>query len=99
MDTNQLVEQQIRLYQSRLQHLDELAEKARKGLDGHPEREKYEKTLAEILQRRDDLQVQLDEFLLKNPEDLEEQIEKAGLMAVWEVIAQDLEKLLERLGV
>ncbi len=99
MDINRLAEQQVRLYQSRIQHLDELIGKARKGLEGHPEREKHEKTLDDILRRRDDLQVQLDEFIMKHPDDLEEQVEKAGLMAIWEVLAQDLEKLLEKLGV
>ncbi|HIE56029.1 MAG TPA: hypothetical protein EYP90_12780 [Chromatiaceae bacterium] len=99
MDTNELVEQQIRLYQSRLRHLDELVEKARKGLDGHPQGEKYEKRLADILQRRDTLQVQLDELVLKDPSDRQERIQKAGFMAIWEVLAQDLEELLEQLGV
>jgi|AMFO01.1.fsa_nt_gi hypothetical protein len=98
MDTEQLAEQQILRYQSRMRHLDEMIEKARKGLDGHPEKEKHKKTLAEILQRRDDLKVKLDELLLKNPTDPEEQVEKAGLMAIWEVLAQDLEALLEAMG-
>ena len=99
MDINRLAEQHARLYQSRLEHLDELIDRARKRLENHPEREEHEKTLGEILQRRDALQVQLDEFITKHPDDLDEQVEKAGLMAIWEVLAQDLEKLLEKLGV
>jgi len=63
MDTDRLAEQHIRFYQSRMQHLDELAERARKGLEGHPQREEHEKTLADILRRRDELQVKLDETL------------------------------------
>ena len=98
MNTDQLAERQILRYQSRMKRLDEMIEKARRGLDGHPEKEKHEKTLAEILQRRDELKVKLDELLLKNPSDLEEQIEKAGLMALWEVLAQDLEALLEAMA-
>ncbi len=98
MNTDQMAERQVRLYEARMKRLDELIEKARKGLDGHPEKHKHEKTLAEILERRDALQVRIDELTLKHPDDPQEQIEKAGLMAVWDVLAQDLEKLLERMG-
>ena len=97
--TDQLVEQQILRYQSHQKHLDEMVEKARKALENHPEREKHAKTLDEILKRRDELQVRVEEMALKNPSDPEEEVEKAGLMAPWEVLAQDLEKLLESLGV
>jgi predicted RNA binding protein YcfA (HicA-like mRNA interferase family) len=97
--SDQLAEQNVRLYQARLAHLDELLERARQGLENHPQREQHQKTLDEILKRRDELQVQLDEFKMRNPADMEEAVEKAGLMATWEVLAQDLEKLLEKLGV
>ncbi len=99
LDTEQMAERQARLYEARMKHLDELIEKARKGLDGHPEQERHRKTLDEILRRRDELQVRIDDLVMKHPEDPQEQIEKAGLMAIWEVLAQDLEKLLEKLGV
>lgn len=98
MDINQRADQQVLLYQSRLKHLDELIDKARKGLDGHPEKEKHEKTLADILQQRDELQVKLDDLVQKNPDDLEKTMEKEGLMSIWDVLARDLEKLLEKLG-
>ncbi len=96
--TDQLAEQNIRLYESRLAHLDELLERARKGLENHPERDQHRKTLDDILKRRDELQVRLEQFKMENPADMEEAVEKAGLMAIWEVLAQDLEKLLEKLG-
>ncbi len=98
MSIDRLAEQQIRLYESRLKHIDELIEKARQGLDGHPERERHEKTLADIIAQRDRLQVKIDELRLENPENWDEEIEKAGLMGIWDIIAQDLEKLIEKLG-
>lgn len=94
-----LAEQKIQHYESRLRHVDELIEKARKGLEGHPDGEKHAKTLDEILARRDELQVRVDDVKLNNPESLTEELEEDGpIMGIVDAIAGELEALLEKLG-
>lgn len=98
-DVNSLAEQHIELYESRLAYLDELIQKARNGLEGHPEREKHEKTLADILARRDELQVRVDDVKLNNPESLTEELEEDGpIMGIADAIAAELDALLRKLG-
>lgn len=91
---DQLIEQHVREYESRLKHIDELMEQAgRKGAspDTHTE-------LAEIQEKREELAGHVEELKRKQMEDWQEQeIEKAGPMGVWDVIAQKLERLVERL--
>jgi hypothetical protein len=50
------------------------------------------------LRRRDTLAGQLDELKLRDPSDWqEEEIEKAGPMGIWDAVAEQVEKLVERL--
>jgi len=94
-----LAEQHLRLYQSRLRHLDELIEKSRTRLKNHSEREIHEAPLSNMVERRDELALKLRDWEMKDPTDLTEEIQKAGpIMAVWDVLAADLERLLEKLG-
>ncbi len=99
METEEsLVEEQVRHYESRLRHIDELVDKARDGLQNHPERAQHEKTLAEILERRDALQVRLDDLKMNDPGSLAEELRHDGpIMGIVDAIAGDLEALVERL--
>lgn len=91
---DQMIEQHIREYEARLRHIDELMEQAaRKGAspESHDE-------LSEIQEKREELAGHVEELKRKQMEDWQEQeIEKAGPMGVWDVIAQKLERLVERL--
>lgn len=93
-----LVERNIQRYESRLEHVDDLIEQARNGLQGHPDHEKHAKTLADILARRDELQVRLDDLKLNNPDRLSEELQEDGpIMGIADAIAGELEALLEKL--
>ncbi|RMG29136.1 MAG: hypothetical protein D6721_06805 [Gammaproteobacteria bacterium] len=98
MSIDRLAEQQIRLHEARRKHLDALIEKIRSRLEGHPRQAEHEAALAELVARRDRLQVQIDELRMQHPDDWHEEIEKAGLMGLWDILARDLEALLEKLG-
>lgn len=91
---DQLIEQHIREYEARLKHIDELMARAqRQGAspDTHAE-------LAEIQGRREELAGQVETLKQKPREHWEEdEIRQAGPMGVWDVVAQKLEHLLERL--
>lgn len=92
---NLMVEQQIKEYQSRLTHIDELIERATKGVkETSPHKEK----LTRLQQERNKLAAQYDKFRLQSVENWrKEEIEKSGPMAIWDALAQQLEKLVESL--
>ena len=93
-----LAEQHIVEYQSRLKHIDELMERARKGAGEAPEEPEVSRQLADLMEEREKLATGLERLRLKSLEDWrEEDIEKAGPMGIWDAVAQQLEKLVERL--
>ena len=88
----QMIEQQVRDYEARLNHVDRLVDRA-KEIE-HPE---VHKELADLLARRHELAVELDEMKLKSLDDWrEEELAKAGPMGIWDAVAQQLENLVER---
>jgi len=95
---NQLVEQHILAYESRLKHFDELFEQAEKGITEAPEHKEVRTKLKELQQERDKLASHYEQMKLKSGENWEvEMIKKSGPMGIWDVLAQDLEHLLKRL--
>lgn len=91
-----LVEQHILEYESRLKHVDELLERAHKAADEEPPAVSEE--LAAMKEEREKFAAHLEELRLKSLEDWrEEEIEKAGPMGIWDALAQQLEKLVERI--
>lgn len=94
----QLVEQHIREYDARQKHVDELialAEDAAKDLaQGHA----IKTELEQIQGQHSDLVEQTEE-IKKMPLEhwREEMIQSAGPMAIWDVLAQKLEDIVERL--
>lgn len=98
-DLNRRVEQSILEYQSRLAHLDEMLKKAETGLAETPAQAEEKATLNELQSERDKLGTLFDKLRLQSLEDWrEEEIEISGPMAIWDVIAQKLENLLERIS-
>lgn len=93
----QLVEQHIREYDSRQKHVDELIaqanEAASKLEQGHAV-----KTELEQIQEQHAKLVEQTEELKRMPLEhwREEMIQSAGPMAIWDVLAQKLEDLVER---
>lgn len=88
------IEQHIREYESRLRHVDELLERAHH----HKPPAEVAKELEEARHEREKMAAHLDELRRKPPEHWqEEEIESAGPMGIWDAVAQQLEKLVERL--
>jgi hypothetical protein len=97
-DINALVEQHIREHESRLKHVDELLGRVHKVVGAISEDAEAKVQLAELQRDRDRLASQLEMLRLKPLSDWkEEEIEKAGPMGIWDAIAQQLEKLVERI--
>jgi len=93
-----LAEQHILEYESRQKHVDELLTRARETASDAPEHADIRVQLKELEQEQDRLTVRLDELKLKNLDNWrEEEIERSGLMGIWDALAQQAEKLVERL--
>jgi hypothetical protein len=90
---------EISEYESQLKRIDELLERAGKGLTGNREYTELHPAIAKVGNERDRLAKRLDVLKKISPSDLSEQIlEKAGPMGIWDAMAQQLEKLMERIG-
>lgn len=93
-----LADQRIREYDLRLRHVDELVEHAEKKLAQTPEETELAELLKKLKENRDKLACWLDEAKCKPPESWrKDEIMKAGPMGIWDSIAQQVEKLVERL--
>lgn len=94
---NQLLEQHIREYQSRMRHIDELMERAQKGVTDQPAEGVHEE-LEHVRLQREKLATLYDELKLPSTEEWrKEEILKSGPMGIWDALGQQLERLVERL--
>lgn len=84
-----LVDQQVKEYNSRLKHIDELADQA-----AALEEESHQAELAELTSERNKLARYLKE-LERNPS--EKSLEESGPMAIWDIVAHRLEQLVEKI--
>jgi hypothetical protein len=76
-----------------LKHIDELLERAANG----PKDAETEVQLAKLREDREKLSRMHHEMKLKSLDDWQEQeIEKSGPMGIWDAVAQQLEKLVEK---
>jgi len=93
-----IAEQHILEYESRQKHVGELLGRAREKISTGAEHSDVRARLEELEKEQDMLTVRLDEFKLEHLDNWrEEEIEKSGLMGLWDALAQQLEKLTERL--
>jgi hypothetical protein len=94
-----LAEQRIKEYELRLRHVNEVVEHAEKKLARTPAEAETSAQLERLKEERDKLACWLDEAKCKPPEDWRrEEIRKAGPMGIWDAVAQQLDRLVERLG-
>lgn len=94
---NQLVEQHIREYQSRMRHIDELMERAQKEITEKPAESVHEE-LEQVRLQREKLVSLYEELKLSSTEEWrKEEIIKSGPMGIWDALGQQLERLVERL--
>jgi DNA repair exonuclease SbcCD ATPase subunit len=92
-----LAEQHMIEFESRLKRIDELLERVNVDVSDEP----YElaSELKELTTKREELAGHIEKMRLKSLDDWEEkEIEKAGPMGVWDAVAQQIEKLVERIG-
>jgi DNA repair exonuclease SbcCD ATPase subunit len=96
--TERLVSEHIREYESRLKHIDELFERARQASEKLDEDHALKTELDEYAQQRADLAREA-ERIKKMPLDQwrKEMVKTSGPMAIWDILAQKLEDLTERL--
>jgi hypothetical protein len=93
-----LIQQNILERESRLKHIDEFIERARNKIVKDPEHAEIRDSLASMTQERDKYYSWIDELRLKHLENWRvDEIEKAGPMGIWDAVAQQLEKLVERI--
>ena len=96
--TRLLVEQRLREYDLRLRHVDELLDYADKELAQSPKDADTRALLSKLTDERDKLAAWLEETKRKPLENWrQDEIRKAGPMAIWDAIAQQMERLVERI--
>lgn len=94
-----LAEQRIKEYELRLQHVNEVVEHAEKRQTQSPGDAETSAQIERLKNERDNLACWLDEAKCKPLGDWRrEEIRKAGPMAIWDAVAQQLDRLVERLG-
>ena len=94
---DQLVDQHIREYESRVRHFDELLERAASVTGTRPEDEEVKMKAEELQQYRDEMVLEAEKERQKANQARERRdIKSHGPMGVWDAVAQELEHLLER---
>jgi len=96
--TERLVSEHIREYESRLKHIDELYTRAQQASEKLDADDELKLELAQYAQQRAELANQTQRVKtmpVKNWR--EELVQSSGPMAVWDILAQKLEDLTERL--
>lgn len=89
---------EISQYESQLRHIDELIERAGKTIAASHEHAEIHMQIATVRSERDRLAKHLVMLKEISPGDLSEEIlEKSGPMGIWDALAQQLEKLVERI--
>lgn len=94
-DTEHLVERHIREYEARLKHIDELMAQADEAMAATRQTEQLGMELSEIRQDRDKLERELE--IMEQKSNIQ-WTQKGGPMVMWDVMAERLEHLLERMG-
>lgn len=92
-DINQLAEHHVLEHEARLKHIDELLEKADKASQALPGSSELSAELDKLKQERALLAEQLDVIRQKS---IEEWAKKGGPMVMWDIVANRLESLIER---
>jgi hypothetical protein len=96
--TERLVSEHIRAYESRLKHIDELFERAQQASAKLDANNTLKTELNQYARQRSELARQAERVKTMPVENWrEELLQSSGPMAVWDILAQKLEDLTERL--
>ena len=94
---NHLIQQHILEHEMRLKHVDTLLERAQHGVAKTSSGDTAEQ-LARAKAARDELSSQVEQYKQRPPEQWSEaEFESKGPMIVWDNLAKQLEKLVERM--
>lgn len=89
--------QYVNRYEANLRHIDDLLNRAKAGASTLPAQSDVHAALAKAAADRDLASAHLDKIRKLSSEQFsEELIEQAGPMGIWDAVAEDLEKLVER---
>ena len=92
-----LINQHILEYESRQKHLEELYEKAQQAADHLPDDHEVKHSLRQYGDEKSELSAQAEEIKSMHVDNWrEETIQNAGPMAVWDILAQKREDLIEK---
>jgi hypothetical protein len=93
----QLIEQHIREYESRMKHIDELYDRAHQAAANLDTKDGVQARLNELAAQRALLQETTDSIKTMPLDKWREAtVRNAGPMAVWDILAQKLEDFVER---
>ncbi len=93
----QLIEQHIREYESRLRHIDELYARAHEVAENLDDDQTARAELEEFAEQRGELKKKAEQLKsLPASNWREETMRAAGPMAIWDILAQKLEDFVER---
>ena len=97
-EIDKLVDRRIAEYESRLKHIDELYDQAHQASEKLDENHELKTELGQYHQQRTDLANHTEKLKLMPLEHWRENtIQSSGPMAIWDVLAQKLEDLIERI--
>ncbi len=96
--TERLVTEHIREYESRLKHIDELFERAQQASDNLHDEHALKSEIDQFAQQRAEFIKEKDRVKTMSVDQWrKELLTSSGPMAIWDVLAQKLEDLTERL--
>ena len=96
--TERLVTEHIREYESRLKHIDELFDRAQQASENLNDDHALKTELDQYQQQRAELAKEADRIKTMPVDQWrKELVQSAGPMAIWDILAQKLEDLTERL--
>jgi len=96
--TERLVTEHIREYESRLKHIDELFERAQQATDSLHEDHALKSELDQYAQQRAELAREAERVkTMPVAQWRKELVQSSGPMAIWDILAQKLEDLTERI--
>ena len=96
--TERLVSEHIREYESRLKHIDELFERAQQASEKLDDDHALKSELEQYQQQRTELAKEADRVKTMPVDQWRKDLLKSsGPMAIWDILAQKLEDLTERL--
>ncbi len=96
-NVDELMNQNILEYESRQKHTQELVIRAKELVERRPEDNDTRAQIERLAQQHDHLSRQLDQLKEDKHTLQNKNINDAGPMAVWDILAGDLEKLVEKL--